>query len=677
MRKIAFFIVALCLSFYSFAQNIYIRYDESCTDKMEYRFVADANAVQYNTYRVKNNIGDNIYLETGVESPLIQRKAPVQMIDCQNITLDRNDLAAINKGQRKAYIVKQLDSGWALFAIGSASSMAFNNNTITYISPKYELQADLGNYSGESVSIRYPSEESVSTIYYLGELSACNSKAYMFKMTPSHICNVDADITIHPQLGLVREKLLDSDMFELVSINDIFVCDYLSPNPAAMASSEPIVTTQNTQPTWSSNDQNTEGVSVSSEPTSFASVDNVTSKSIAETPKLDCGVAAKDGEHVVQQGESLYGIARLYGLSVNALRSWNDISADVIYPCSTLKVIAPMQAQQPSMAEARTNDVPMAYGAKAITKKKEFESDYEIVVTAKAIKRTEIACKNVAKEGEHIVQQGENLNALARQYGLSVTQLKTWNGLTNDIIHPCDKLNIVETDMPVVTPQKITPKAIKTNISPKTTVKKAEVPKSYATVVKPKAVKKVSPKVTAKSPTTAVASTDKALMVKKGSGLYVVKKGETVATLATRFNHGEKEFRTINNLGASEIVYAGQVIKTQNCACVVEDELPQTYNNVVVSTKKVRTDIPTSYNMPQPIKVKENTDLSRDSREGVTVTSKSGAPEDKRRKYHVVQSTETLFTISKMYGTTVERLKTSNGISEGELIVPNQLLVLE
>jgi LysM repeat protein len=671
MRKIAFFTVALCLSFYSFAQNIYIRYDESCTDKLEYRFVADANAVQYNTYRVKNNIGDNIYLETGVESPLIQKKAPAQMIDCQNITFDRSVLSAINKGQRKAYMVKQLDSGWALFAIGSASSMAFRNNTITYLSPKYELQADLGTHSGESVSLRYPSEESVSTIFYLGELSACNSKAYMFKMTPSHICNVDADITIHPQLGLVREKLLDSDMFELVSINDIFVCDYLSPNPVAMASSEPIVTTESTQPSWSNDAQNTEGVSVSSEPTSFIPTEEVGTKNVVETPKLDCGVAAKDGEHVVQQGESLYGIARLYGLSVNALRSWNDVSADVIYPCSTLKVVAPPQAQQPSMAEARTNDVPMAYAKKAIAKKKDFESDYEIVVTAKAIKKSKINCTNVAKEGEHIVQQGENLNGVAKQYNLSVAQLKTWNGLTNDIIHPCDKLNIVETDMPMVTPKKVVPKAVKTNVAPKSTAKKADVPKTYATIVKPKEAKKATAKATPKSPaTTAVASTEKALMVKKGSGLYVVKKGETVATLAKRYKLVEKEFRSMNNLGTSEIIYAGQVVKTQNCACVVEEELPQTYSNVVVSSKKVRTDIPTSYDMPQPIKVKENT-------EGVTVTSKSGAGEDKRRKYHVVQSTETLFTISKMYGTTVERLKTSNGISEGEVIVPNQLLVLE
>ena len=511
---------------------------------------------------------------------------------------------------------------------------------MTYVSSNYELQAQLGDSPGDKdVTMRYPDREASAAMFYLGDIPACDTKAYMFRVSPCHICRIEADITILPEVGLIREKELTGETFELVSINDIPVCEYLNPNPATVASSEaqPEMVNTDSQMTESTETINNNGY--------------VASKAVEETRQNACGIYAMEGEHLVEAGESLYGVARRYGITVNNLRSWNDMTTDVIQPCTLIKIVSPPKGEQPSMTEAHSNDVPASYDKKVV-------------------KRT-IDCKTVAQEGEHVVQPGESLFAIARQYNVKPEQLHAWNDLANDIIHPCDKLSVVA---PVSTPKSV-----------KKVVKKPEpLPKTYAIVVKPKTAKvKTKPKstvvakpktITAAKPKSAVVTSKSAgtsgslLIVKKGLGLHIVRSGETVATLADRFELSETEFRKINNLDGGEKIFVGQVVKTQNCACNVEEDLPKTYNTVVVKPKSY---VPKSYNdvvLPKPIKVREQTVTSK----GVNQDG-----EDLRRKYHVVQGDETLFGIARMYGTTVEKLRRANDMSENETIRTEQLLILD
>ena len=658
MRKYALITASLLLAVQAFAQNIYIRYDVSCMDKYEYRFVENANSVAYNSYRMPNAMGDYLFFETGLETPVIRKKVTDNMIDCRNMTLDRSQLEAINTGKIKIYICKKLDSGWAIMPVGSASFMALHENTMTYKSPNYELQAGLGAFTGDNVAMHYADKEAQAAMFYLGDIPACDSKAYMFRVSPCHICRIEADVTMHPQLGLIREKEINGETFELVSINDIPVCEFLSPTPTAVTSSE-------SQPEYVMQEQiNSEAPQTSSAEMNYSTADatsgseTIRSKTVEEPFQKPCGIYAMEGEHVVAEGESLYGVARRYGITVNNLRSWNDMTTDVIYPCTLIKIVAPPRAEQPSMTVAHTNDVPMNYDKKVVKKN--------------------IDCNTQAGENEYVVQQGESLFAIAKKNNLKVDQLRSWNNLASDIIHPCDKLSLVEPVQEAVVETKSVKKVVK---------KPTAIPKTYAIVVKPKTTKPVAkpkavapkkaelktrsitvvkPKkatiVTAKSVETT--EIEPALTVKQGVGLHVVKQGETVATLADRFDLSYNEFRKINNLSSNERIFVGQVVKTQNCACSVEEELPKIYNTVVV---KKGSSVPKSYNeveMPKPIKIKAQ-----------EVTSKDG--EDKRRKYHVVQGNETLFSIARMYGTTVNKLRNANHLDENETITTEQLLILD
>jgi hypothetical protein len=109
MRKAALFstLVVLGATFQmASAQDIYIRYDAECVEKLEYRFVEQNNGVAYTAYKVNKNAAENVYFETGIEVPQIRKTAPTKMMGCNAVNLSKADVEAVNKGKRKAFIVK-------------------------------------------------------------------------------------------------------------------------------------------------------------------------------------------------------------------------------------------------------------------------------------------------------------------------------------------------------------------------------------------------------------------------------------------------------------------------------------------------------------------------------------------------------------------------------------------
>ncbi len=632
---------ALLATFSSlFSQNIYVRYDDNCMEKYEYRFVESTSSVAYNAYRVSKSDGSKLFFETGLESPVI-RKSVSGLTSCANLNLSAADVKAINQGTKRLYIAKKLDSGWAILPVSSVSSMSVKDNMLTYISSNYELQSNIGDNSGQNVAVRYPDSDVAASVFYVSNLPACNQEAYVYKVSPSHICRIDAEVTILPSVGMVREKGADGETFELISINNTPVCDYLAgaKTPSVVVDAEP-------------KPERTERTETE-QPIVYSTVPDM---EVKETPAVECNVIAGEGEHIVQQGDNLYSIARRYGITVANLRTWNGFNSnsEVIYPCSPVRIKAVQVAENEAVAiepEPRTeSDIPTAAN---------------VVVRTKAIKKepkpvVKMDCNIEAAEGEHIVQQGENLYSIARLYNLNLNKLMAWNGKKeNDLIYPCTKLVVATPSVSVEeTPAVVleTPKSYATVVKPKKVTPK-KVPVSYAAVARPKSV-------SAKKPVEPAKTT--ALFVKKGSDLCVVKKGETVSGLAKRNEMSEGQFRTLNNLGEKEGIAIGQVLKCKDCSCnePIEEAAPKSYNVVVKSKKSKTDDDLTEVVLPKPIKVKE----------GQAVAVKSV---DRTRKFHVVKNEETLYTLSKKYNISLEKLRELNNLEPTELIVVNQLLVLE
>jgi membrane-bound lytic murein transglycosylase D len=108
--------------------------------------------------------------------------------------------------------------------------------------------------------------------------------------------------------------------------------------------------------------------------------------------------------HVVRSGENLGLIAQKYRVSVNNIKSWNNLRSNTIYPGQRLVVYPPGSSPATKLSAATT------------------------------------AGSNANNTGHHIVKSGENLGLIASKYKCTVADLKKWNNLKSDNIHPNQKL---------------------------------------------------------------------------------------------------------------------------------------------------------------------------------------------------------------------------------------------
>lgn len=111
----------------------------------------------------------------------------------------------------------------------------------------------------------------------------------------------------------------------------------------------------------------------------------------------------EDSFYVVQQGDNLSTIAKKYNVSVDDLKQWNDLSDNTIKLESKLKI------------------------ADIINDDKE-----------ESTPKTEI--KNI----EYTVQKGDNLSSIAKKNNVAVSDLKTWNDLSDDAIQLGDKIIVAK-----------------------------------------------------------------------------------------------------------------------------------------------------------------------------------------------------------------------------------------
>ena len=105
--------------------------------------------------------------------------------------------------------------------------------------------------------------------------------------------------------------------------------------------------------------------------------------------------------HTVRRGENLYLIAKAYHTTIGSIARWNNINPSVtIHPGKKLTIIAGTTASDSATTKISNNRIV------------------------------------------HNVKQGDTLYDIANRYKISVSQLKQWNNLRRNLIHPGDRLTI-------------------------------------------------------------------------------------------------------------------------------------------------------------------------------------------------------------------------------------------
>jgi membrane-bound lytic murein transglycosylase D len=124
--------------------------------------------------------------------------------------------------------------------------------------------------------------------------------------------------------------------------------------------------------------------------------------------------------YIVQQGDNLSTIARKYNVSADDIRKWNNLQDNTIQLESKLKIA-------------------------------------DITIDRE---ETETAPKTEVRNVEYAVQKGDNIGSIARKYGVAISDIRTWNDLSDDTIQLGDKL-IVSKKLVVDTNQAVAEKSTK------------------------------------------------------------------------------------------------------------------------------------------------------------------------------------------------------------------------
>ena len=171
-------------------------------------------------------------------------------------------------------------------------------------------------------------------------------------------------------------------------------------------------------------------------------------------PADSIGIEKKDGKryilHRVDEGQTLYAVARRYGRSVAEIRAANPDMADALRYAQVIRV--PIPDELLSRKEAKKLDKAIREDEKM--KKREAKTDAKpnptvggaaIRPPAPTTKPDKPAPKkekdpndparsDPTKAGIHVVAPGQTLYSLAVRYGVSQEDMRKWNGLSNNNI---------------------------------------------------------------------------------------------------------------------------------------------------------------------------------------------------------------------------------------------------
>lgn len=155
--------------------------------------------------------------------------------------------------------------------------------------------------------------------------------------------------------------------------------------------------------------------------------------------------------HIVQPGENLSKIAARYGVSYRQLANYNGIrNPNHLRPGQVLRIPAPTPVKRtPVRTPVATPDsiVPSPVATNPRDK-----SDGQPGHTATSV-RTYVAPTATTtrvrptptptpRRGIHVVRRSETLSVIARSYGVSVSEIKRWNGIKGNTIYVGQRLII-------------------------------------------------------------------------------------------------------------------------------------------------------------------------------------------------------------------------------------------
>jgi len=176
---------------------------------------------------------------------------------------------------------------------------------------------------------------------------------------------------------------------------------------------------------------------------------------ITDTPKTDV--------YVVQKGDNLSSIARKFGITVAELKEWNNLQDNNVMLDARLKVkgealVAENTKTEPIVPSTsyivqkgdNLSLIARKYGV-TVAEIQEWNAieGNSITVGSKLLilkenPKNDVAAaqKDAARQKHYLVKKGDSLFTIAKKSGVTVSDIKRWNGIKGDELQPGMKLKI-------------------------------------------------------------------------------------------------------------------------------------------------------------------------------------------------------------------------------------------
>ena len=382
------------------------------------------------------------------------------------------------------------------------------------------------------------------------------------------------------------------------------------------------------------------------------------------------------GTYTVKAGDSLYRIAKNHNMSLQELKSLNNLSSDLIFAGQVLKVSGQVSSSQPS---TNTN-------------------------TSQNSNQTQ-----TSGNGTYTVKAGDSLYRIAVNHNMSLQELKNLNNLSSNLIMPGQVLKVsgqVSSSQP------------STNTSQSSNQTQASGNGTYtvkagdslyriavnhnmslqelknlnnlsSNLIMPGQVLKVSGQVSSSQPSTNTSQNSNQTQA-SGNGTYTVKAGDSLYRIAVNHNMSLQELKNLNNL-SSNLIMPGQVLKVSG---QVSSSQPST--NTSQSSNQTQTSgngtytvkagdslwaIANSHKMTLN-DLKRVNNLSSDLiyvgqtlkvTKGAVTTANKPNTQSNTNKTYTVKAGDSLWRIASNNGTTVNQLKALNNLTSDMIYVGQNL----
>ncbi len=402
------FFTALLLFAFSLAlpaqSPLYIQFDPKCMNQLEYQYTySGQNLLMYSIAKSSNEL--YFFLLANTEA-VTTSTLPKGTVSCQNAPLNTSLMESINAGGRTAYVVFRVQNGYRSMKIESGGYVTRSGTYFAFRSPNYDFVMDTANVD-YARNLSQPGV--VSPVYLTGMRAYDCLKLYAFRLEPVSPESPRADVEVIPGIGIISDRTgrngseMEQNVYRLLRVNGMSLDDYIYTSCNHLAQPGGNDGTFITHPS-----DNPDPYDPFFEPDK--EVYNPTPGKPGQGGGgqfVNCPEKPGYGYHIVQPGESLITIARIYSLSPSQLIAWNNIKdANRIEVCD--KIWLSQQA----------GGVPAPGGQTA---------------------------------NYHVVQKGETLVGIARKYNLTEASIRQLNKLPssgNVIIQPGQRIIVSKTTEP-------------------------------------------------------------------------------------------------------------------------------------------------------------------------------------------------------------------------------------